>query len=149
MRRMWRPAGLAGAGLLVLSVSACDPYRNFQGPVAVRVVGGEVQLAVCTDVEVGLVYVLFHGADDASAEWEAVGLASFRSGEVITAESLREMYEHPRIEQPPDAIESVEVLLQRPNERNNVTVILPIEGAPTSPDDWLQSDGRWTTQKCP
>lgn len=149
MRHGRRLIALAVAVAIAVSLSACDPYRNLQGPVALRIIDGEVQLAVCTDIEVGLVYAVIEGEGGASAEWEAIGRASFVSGEVITEESLRAMYEHANIEPTPASVESVSVLLQRPNEINNVAVAFPVEGTPSSPDAWLQSDGRWTTQKCP
>ena len=73
-----------------LSLSGCDFQANQQGPVAVRIHAGQLELAVCDDVRARSLDVLVASSQAADwvLVWEVAGEAEIDAGAVLTQDDF-------------------------------------------------------------
>jgi hypothetical protein len=134
-----------------LALAACDP-NMFQGPVAVRAVADDLQVAVCTEGTIDSLVALERVAVP-QRKW-----VEFWSSSQRVVIDYSETFIGGRAQdgvaigsyRRPDLSPGTEYdfqLMQGERVVASAVLSVPAEGVPSS--DWLQSDGSITTDACP
>ena len=137
-----------------LSLAACDSVNNFQGPVSIKRDGGDLLVAVCTDVVITDLLV-----DERNVQenlqwrtfWRASGRAAISEGQVLsTAGTIPEMeatiLNSPRL-QPGDGI-GILLRSDDPEGQQNVSGSFQIGEEGLSQTQWQHPDGNLKNEPC-
>lgn len=151
-RSIGRAIGLSLSVMLAaVLLTGCDLANQHQGPVSVRVVAGELEIAIC-DSMTATGFAAFHAA--AGGEWsqfiKSTGDSEIAAGSIVTVSTIGSYFPSTSIAREPDLADGsrLNVLVYGAAPDSNMTASFGASSALFEGASWLHPDGSLSAERC-
>lgn len=141
--------------LALLLLAACGTPSRFEGPEALRAVGDDILIAVCTDASATELDVSTRQADVADdwlPIWREAGVHNFSAGDTMTLGQTPEGMVTAVLDPAPEIREGTSIKIRlsllAPGESVIVAWFEPLATIALPTDEWLHPDGSTSMEPC-
>jgi hypothetical protein len=140
---------LAQVLLVGLAAGCVEQVNHSQGPLAIRIVDGELEVAVCADVDAAGLSVEVRSNGEWLTAWKAQGEAAISRSDVLDADSLAALFTSVDV-QTVDFLGSRDMSIVIDAQRASNNIVSAFESALLDSDGslWLHPDDSLSQSAC-